>query len=213
MKGFIFDLDGVLIHTDKLHYQAWKKLADSIDVYFDEKINEQLRGVSRTDSLEIILKNSKQTFSSVEKEVLANEKNETYRELLKTLTPEDVAPEVRKALEQIKLLGYKLAVGSSSKNAKYIMDYTDLTKYFDAISDGNNITKSKPDPEVFIKAAEYLSLACEECYVVEDAFAGISAAKAGNFKAIGIGSATEDPDCDFKIHNLLDLISIAERNL
>lgn len=213
MKGFIFDLDGVLIHTDKLHYQAWKKLADSIDVYFDEKINEQLRGVSRTDSLEIILKNSKQTFSSVEKELLANEKNETYRELLKTLTPEDVAPEVRKALEQLKLLGYKLAVGSSSKNAKYIMDYTDLTKYFDAISDGNNITKSKPDPEVFIKAAEYLSLACEECYVVEDAFAGISAAKAGNFKSIGIGSATEDPDCDFKIHNLLDLISIAERNL
>lgn len=211
MKGFVFDLDGVLIHTDKLHYKAWKKLADSIDVYFDEKINEQLRGVSRADSLEIILKNSKQNFSPVEKEMLANEKNETYKELLKTLTPADVAPEVRTTLEQLKVLGYKLAVGSSSKNAKYILDYTDLTKYFDAISDGNNIVKSKPDPEVFIKAAEYLSLDCKDCFVVEDAVAGIQAANAGNFKAIGIGSATEYSGCDYRITNLKELIQIVEK--
>ena len=210
IKGVIFDLDGVLIHTDKLHFQAWKRLADSIHVYFDEKINERLRGVSRMASLKIILENAENQFSETEKELLAAEKNETYKELLKTLTPSDVSQDVRQTLKNLREKGLKLAVGSSSKNAKYILSYTELSDALDAVSDGNNIAKSKPDPEVFLKAAEFLGLSPQECLVVEDAEAGIEAAKAGGFTAVGIGSAARDARADYSIIKLSDLEKILE---
>ena len=209
IKGFIFDLDGVIVFTDKFHYQAWKKMADELGVYFDEKINERLRGVSRMDSLEIILERyNGSPLSQKEKEKLAEKKNEIYRTLLQTMTPEDVSMEVRDTLKALRGKGYRLAIGSSSKNAKFILEKVKLTDAFDAISDGTNITKSKPDPEVFLKAAEYLKLLPEECMVVEDAKAGIQAAKAGGMYAAGIGEAANSAKVDLKLKTFGELKNI-----
>lgn len=155
VKTIIFDLDGVLVYTDKFHYLAWKKMADRIGVPFDETINNRLRGVSRMDSLEIILERSTRKYTQEEKEDLAEEKNGYYKEFLKKMSPADVRPEIRGMLKELHKRGYQLAIGSSSKNTKFILAQTQLTDDFDAISDGTNITKSKPDPEVFLKAAEY----------------------------------------------------------
>ena len=159
IKALIFDLDGVLVFTDHLHYLAWKEMADEIGVYFDERINERLRGVSRMASLDIILENYHgKTLGQKEKEKLAEKKNEIYKKLLETMRPEDVAKEVRDTLQILREKGYLLAIGSSSKNAKFILKKVGLQGAFDAISDGTNITRSKPDPEVFVKAAEFLEV-------------------------------------------------------
>lgn len=188
-KGIIFDLDGVICSTDRYHYLAWKKLADRLDIYFDEKINSRLRGVSRMDSLEIILEHSDKVFTSEEKEKLADEKNEIYVKYLEEMTSEDLTEEVRNTLSKLRKRGYLLAIGSSSKNAKKILQRLGLENFFDAVSDGTNISKSKPDPEVFLKAAEFLKLQPDECLVVEDARAGIDAAGAGGFDSVGLGEA------------------------
>ena len=157
MKAFIFDLDGVIVFTDKFHYQAWKKMADEMGIYFDETINNRLRGVSRSESLEIILERYEGPALSKEKKAeLMESKNNTYRELLASMTPADVTEDVRRTLAELHNRGYKLALGSSSKNAKFILEKVQLLDAFDAISDGTNITKSKPDPEVFLRAAEFL---------------------------------------------------------
>ena len=190
-KGIIFDLDGVICFTDKYHYRAWKKLADRLGIYFDEEINNRLRGVSRMESLEIILERSDEVFSSEEKQFLAAEKNEEYVKLLAGMSTEDLSEEVKSTLEALREKGYLLAIGSSSKNAKPILQRLGLSDFFDAISDGTNITKSKPDPEVFLKAAEYMNLLPDECLVVEDAKAGIDAAVSGGFDSAGLGEAAE----------------------
>ena len=209
IKAFIFDLDGVIVFTDQFHYKAWKQLADKLDIYFDETINHRLRGVSRMDSLEIILENYQgKPFTQEEKEALAEEKNAIYRELLKTMTPADVSEEVRATLKELRRRGYKLSIGSSSKNAKFILEKVELTDYFDAISDGTNITKSKPDPEVFLKAAEYLKEQPECCMVVEDAEAGIEAAIAGGMHTAGIGEAAAYDKTEFAIHRFGELLSL-----
>lgn len=208
MKGIIFDLDGVLIHTDELHYRAWKTIADKIGAPFDRERNNLLRGVSRMESLEIILQKVSTQYTMEEKIALAEEKNSVYRSLLKTLTREDVAEEVRSTLAKLKKQGWKLAIGSSSKNARFILQQSELIDAFDAISDGNNIVNSKPDPEVFLKAAEFLGLEPTDCYVVEDASAGIAAANAGNFVAIGIGAAAQDPNAKYALANFSDLLQI-----
>lgn len=153
IKGIIFDLDGVLLSTDEFHFKAWKTLADKLGIYFDRTINNKLRGVSRMASLEIILGNHKDEFTQEQKNFFAEEKNILYRNLLSKMTPNDVTDEVRKTLELIRAAGIKTAIGSSSKNTRYIMAQTNITQYFDAISDGNNITKSKPDPEVFFESS------------------------------------------------------------
>lgn len=186
IKGFIFDLDGVLVFTDHFHYQAWKAIADKLAIPFDEQINNRLRGVSRMDSLEIILEKYDGVLSKEEKEVLAAEKNEIYKGLLKSMSRDDVSKEVRETITELRRKGYLIALGSSSKNARFILEKTELLSYFDAISDGNNITKSKPDPEVFLKAAQFLGLNPEQCVVVEDAYSGIDAAKAGGMKAVAM---------------------------
>jgi len=209
LKAVIFDLDGVIVFTDKFHYQAWKKMADRMNIYFDETINNRLRGVSRMDSLDIILERyDGGPLSQAKKEELAAQKNEDYRELLKTMTPEDVTDEVRETLAEIRRRGYKIALGSSSKNAKFILERVALTSAFDEISDGTNITKSKPDPEVFLKGAEFLGEKPEDCLVVEDAEAGIDAGIAGGMKTAAIGDAAGCGKADFVLDTFADLLKI-----
>ena len=208
VKTIIFDLDGVLVYTDKFHYLAWKKMADRIGVPFNETINNRLRGVSRMDSLEIILEKSTRKYTDEEKEDLAEEKNGYYKEFLKNMSPADVRPEVREMLKKLHERGYQLAIGSSSKNTKFILAQTCLTDAFDAISDGTNITKSKPDPEVFLKAAEYTHTAPQDCLVVEDAVAGIDAAKAGGMLAAGVGEAKEYEKTDYPMEKVEDLLTL-----
>ena len=209
MRAIIFDLDGVIVFTDQFHYQAWNKMADDMGIYFDEAINNRLRGVSRAESLEIILERYEgEPLSQAKKAELMESKNNTYRELLSTMTPADVKDEVRKTLAELRNRGYKLAIGSSSKNAKFILQQVGLTDAFDAISDGTNISKSKPDPEVFLKAAQFLGAEPEECWVVEDAYAGIDAAKNAGMKAIGIGDASSYEKADERIASFSELLSI-----
>ena len=209
LRAAIFDLDGVLVFTDQFHYQAWKKMADEMGIYFDEEINNRLRGVSRMDSLEIILERYEgEPLSEQKKQELAAQKNETYRSLLQTMTPADVTDEVRETLAEIRRRGYGIALGSSSKNAKFILERVGLTDAFDRISDGNNITKSKPDPEVFVKAAEYLGERPEDCMVVEDAEAGIDAGIAGGMKTAAIGDAVNCGKADYTLQTFSDLLKI-----
>jgi beta-phosphoglucomutase len=199
----------VIVFTDKFHYQAWKKMADGMGIYFDETINNRLRGVSRADSLEIILERYEgEPLSDEKKAALMEEKNNTYRELLATMTPADVTDQVRDTLKALREAGAKLAIGSSSKNTKYILERVNLTDAFDAISDGTNITHSKPHPEVFVKAGEFLGLAPEECVVVEDAYAGIDAAKAAGMAAVGIGDASGYDKADYRIKDFSELLTI-----
>ena len=208
MNAIIFDLDGVLCHTDDYHYMAWKAIADELHIPFNREVNNQLRGVSRMESLKLILRNSPVCYSEQEKFLLAEKKNNIYREYLKTMTRKDVSDEVRKTLAELRRRGFLLAIGSSSKNAKFILERVELTDAFDKISDGTNIVHSKPDPEVFLKAAEYLSLAPSECAVIEDAFAGIDAAKAGNMIAVAIGDATFYDRADVKLEQFSDLLAL-----
>lgn len=203
-KGIIFDLDGVLCHTDHFHYQAWKMLADKLGIPFDETVNNRLRGVSRMESLEIILEKSTKEYSQQEKADFAEEKNEEYKKLLQQMKPSDIPEEVRETLTLLKKK-FPLAVGSSSKNTKLILEKTDLGKYFDAVADGNDIKNSKPDPEVFLVAAERIQLAPADCLVVEDAKAGIDAAVAGGFGSAGIGDAAGYDETDWPLQHFSDL--------
>ena len=208
-KAVIFDLDGVICFTDKYHYLAWKKMADGMGIYFDETINNRLRGVSRMESLEIILERCDKELTQEEKQALAEEKNKTYVELLGQMTEKDLSSEVKETLDSLRKSGLKLAIGSSSKNAKFILERLGLKDYFDAVSDGTNISKSKPDPEVFIKAAEFLHMAPADCLVVEDAKAGVEAAKAGGFDSAGLGEAAESEAVTHAMNSFSDLIGIA----
>ena len=208
-KAVIFDLDGVICFTDKYHYLAWKKMADGMGIYFDETINNRLRGGSRMESLEIILERCDKELSQEEKQALAEEKNKTYVELLGQMTEKDLSSEVKETLDSLRKSGLKLAIGSSSKNAKFILERLGLKDYFDAVSDGTNISKSKPDPEVFIKAAEFLHMAPADCLVVEDAKAGVEAARAGGFDSAGLGEAAESEAVTHAMNSFSDLIGIA----
>ena len=209
-KAVIFDLDGVICFTDKYHYQAWKEIADHEHIYFDEQINNRLRGVSRMESLEIILEKANKKYTEAQKAKLAEVKNEIYRELLQTMTPADLPVEVKETLDKLKGMGLKMAIGLSSKNAKLILSRIGLSDYFDAVSDGTNIQHSKPDPEVFLKAAEALGLAPGECLVVEDAQAGIVAAHRGGFHSAGIGEASRFHLTDYSLLCIKDIIKVAE---
>lgn len=206
IKGVIFDLDGVILSTDDFHYQAWKKLADRLKIPFDREKNNRLRGVSRMASLDIVLEGY--TFSEEEKNAFAEEKNNTYRELLNTLTPEFVNNDVRDTLDELKSQGIKIAIGSSSKNTKLILSRVGLLNAFNAIADGTDIKNSKPDPEVFLIAAQRIGLEPKECIVVEDAFAGIDAAVAGGFVPVAIGDACAHKKAKYRITVLSDLLKI-----
>jgi beta-phosphoglucomutase len=203
-KAVIFDLDGVIVNTDDCHYRAWKQMAEEEGIYFDREINERLRGVSRMESLSIILENSDKIYSDPEKQALALRKNQYYVELIRLLTPRDILPGVMDVLMALKQQGTKVAIGSSSKNALMILKRLKLDTVFDAVADGNDITRSKPDPEVFLVAAQKMATEPGSCLVVEDAKAGIEAAKAGGMIALGIGPAASCPQADFKAKSLSD---------
>lgn len=207
-QGVIFDLDGVICFTDKYHYAAWKTVADKLGIEFNETINNRLRGVSRMDSLEIILEKYDGALSAREKEALAEEKNELYKRLLVKMSPADLSPEVKATLDALRAAGLKLAIGSSSKNTKFILERLGLGGYFDAISDGTNITRSKPDPQVFLMAAEFLGLRPEKCLVVEDAQAGIAAAVSGGFDSAGLGEAAQCGQATYAMNAFGELTGI-----
>ena len=209
ITSVIFDLDGVIVFTDKYHYLAWKMIADELGIYFDEEINNRLRGVSRMDSLNIILENYDGEELSPERKIeLATRKNDYYRELLKKMSPSDVADSVRDTLYKLKKRDYFIALGSSSKNAKFILERVNLLDAFDVISDGTNIINSKPNPEVFVKAANFLSQPCNHCLVVEDAEAGINAGKSAGMATVAIGDATKGNIADRNIDDFSDLLDI-----
>lgn len=208
-KGIIFDLDGVICFTDEYHYQAWKAMADSIGVEFDRTINNRLRGVSRMASLDIILEKSDVEYSKTEKEELAAQKNELYKQYLANMTPADLSAETKSTLDALHAAGLKLAIGSSSKNAPFILKRIGLEGFFDAVSDGNNITRSKPDPEVFLKAAQYLGLQPADCLVVEDAVSGAEAGHAGGFRVACVGDAAAACVGDYNMKSLTELVAIA----
>lgn len=209
-KGIIFDLDGVICFTDKYHYQAWKKIADELGIYFDEQINNRLRGVSRMESLDIVLERYDGVLPDEEKLKWATIKNDYYRELLQGMTPKDLDSETKETLLELRKMGLLLAIGSSSKNSKIILNNIGLGEFFDAVSDGNNIAKSKPDPEVFLKAAQFIGCSPEECLVVEDAAAGIDAAAAGGFDSAAIGDAVNYGRATYNLTSFSDLISITK---
>lgn len=210
-KGVIFDLDGVICFTDKYHYLAWKTMADSIGVPFDRSINNRLRGVSRMASLDIILEKSGVEYSQAEKEKLAAQKNDLYKEYLKSMSPKDLSQEVKSTLDALRAVGHKLAIGSSSKNTPFILKQIGLGDFFDAVSDGNNITHSKPDPEVFLKAAAFLGLEPKDCLVVEDAVSGAEAGHAGGFRVACVGDASEAGAGDYNMKSITELTDIAGR--
>lgn len=202
IKAVIFDLDGVIVSTDDYHYRAWKKISDEEDIYFDREINERLRGVSRMESLEIILERSNKEYSEEEKLSFAERKNSLYRNLLEELTPNDILPGVMNALETLKSNNIKIAIGSSSKNTEFILNKIGLNDYFDAISDGTQIKNSKPDPEVFLLAAKKVCIEPKQCLVVEDADAGVEAGLAGGMKVLAVGYASRNEKANLRMKSL-----------
>ena len=188
IRACIFDLDGVIVDTASHHFVAWRQLADELGVPFSEEDNEALKGVSRVDSLEYILNKGGLVLDAATKVRLMERKNAHYLELAGQTTPEDALPGVVKLIDELKASGMKVALGSSSKNAEMILTRLKLIDRFDALVDGNHITLSKPDPEVFLMGAKALNLAPEQCLVFEDAQSGIDAANTGGFPVIGIGN-------------------------
>lgn len=205
-EGVIFDLDGVICSTDRYHYLAWKRIADRLGIPFDERINGRLRGVSRMDSLNIILEGYDGSLTQVQKEALAEEKNALYRASLADMSPDDLPQDVRRTLDALRAAGLRLAIGSSSRNTRFILERLGLADFFDAVSDGTNITRSKPDPQVFLMAADFLGLPPARCLVVEDAQSGIAAAKAGGFDSAGVGDAAAF--ATYPMERVSDLIAI-----
>lgn len=204
----IFDLDGVICFTDEYHYTAWKELADGLGIPFDKEKNNRLRGVSRMASLDILLENSPKSYSPEEKQALAEQKNKRYRELLGQMSPADLPEKTKAVLDALRGMGLKLAIGSSSKNAPVILRQIGLEGYFDAVADGSQITHSKPDPEVFFKAAGMLDISPANCLVVEDAVSGAEAAKAGGMHCACVGDAAKNRAGDYNLKSLDDLLVI-----
>jgi beta-phosphoglucomutase len=186
-KGFIFDLDGVIVDTAKYHFLAWKRLAKSLDIDFTEEENEQLKGVSRVKSLEKILSWGNKTISEDKFTELMGKKNEEYLSYIAEMGSDEILPDVPRVLEALIEKQQPISLGSASKNARTILERVDLKKYFDAIVDGNDVSKAKPDPEVFLIAAKLLDMKPENCIVFEDSVAGVEAANTANMISIGIG--------------------------
>ncbi|MGF7140344.1 beta-phosphoglucomutase [Roseimarinus sediminis] len=188
IKACLFDLDGVIVDTAKYHYLAWRELALELGFEFTEAHNEQLKGVSRMASLDLLLEIGGISISQEEKEKLAAGKNERYVAFISKMQADEILPGVLRFLDELKNAGIKTAIGSASKNAPLILERLRLTPFFDAIVDGNKVDKAKPDPEVFLKGATALGVEAHECVVFEDAEAGIEAAINGKMKCVGIGN-------------------------
>ncbi len=187
MKAAIFDLDGVVVYTDKYHYLGWKQLADEQGWRFDESLNDQLRGVSRMASLQVILDHNGIELSEDEKERLASRKNEYYKKLLESIDDDAVVSGSIEFIAALRTQGLRIGLGSSSRNAAMVLDKLGITELFDAIVTGHDITRSKPDPQIFLMGAEQLGVAPAECAVFEDAASGVEAALAGGMIVVGFG--------------------------
>ena len=202
IQAVIFDLDGVIVSTDEFHFLAWQQLAQEKGIPFSREDNEKLKGVSRMESLEIILQRSPTKFSDQAKEQMAERKNSFYRDLLKKLTPADVLPGVLRFLQDLRTRKIRAAIGSSSKNAVPILGAIGLAGAFEAVADGTQIKKSKPHPEVFLLAASLLNVPPQECLVVEDAEAGVEAGLAAGMRVLAVGSASSLPKATFRAKDL-----------
>ncbi|ENN7063091.1 beta-phosphoglucomutase [Listeria monocytogenes] len=207
LKGVVFDLDGVITDTAHYHYLAWKKTAESIGIEFDEAFNENLKGVSRIDSLLLILRKDgrENDFTEEQIEALAADKNEFYVSLLKEITPADVLPGIKELIVDLKKQNLKCAIASVSKNARTVLSALEMEQEFDYIVDAAKITKSKPDPEIFVEACRGLGLETSEVVGIEDAQAGIEAINAAGIVSVGVGSGLRDADMTVKSTGLLDL--------
>ena len=204
-EAIIFDLDGVVVSTDNCHYEAWKQLADEEGIYFDRTINERLRGVSRMESLEIVLERAEKSYSDDEKMEMAERKNGYYKELITKLDKTAILDGAEEFINDAKAKGVKVAIGSSSKNTIAILTQVGLLETFDKIADGNDIKNSKPAPDVFLKAAEKLGIEPDKCLVVEDADAGVEAALAANMDVIAVGYASANPKATYSAKGLFDI--------
>lgn len=193
----IFDLDGVICHTDEYHYLAWRRLCDDLGLMFDRKLNERLRGVSRRESLEIILRHNDVEFPERQMLEFMDRKNQWYGEYLLRMSPADLEEDVRPTLHSLRSMGLRLAIGSSSRNARLILDRLGIAGLFDTIVDGTMILRSKPDPEVFLKAASLVGASPTGCVVVEDALSGIHAAQRARIPCIAY--RLHDPELDVAI--------------
>lgn len=214
IKALIFDLDGVLTDTAKYHYLAWKKLADELGYYFDEDINELLKGVSRINSFEIILEKNNATnkYTLEEKETLANKKNEYYKEMIEQLTHDDILDGIVPFISEARENGVKCAVASISKNAQRVLELLEISNLFDYIADAALVKKPKPDPEIFLTCANALGFEPNECIGIEDAQAGIESIKGAGMLAVGINVTVTslEPDIILKSTKELDFKQICK---
>ena len=204
-KGFIFDLDGVIVDTAKYHFLAWRKLANGLDIDFTEEENEQLKGVSRIKSLEKILDWGNKTISQEQFTDLMAKKNEDYLGYISNMDASEILPDVNRVLNYLTEKKQPISLGSASKNARPILEKVDLLSLFDAIVDGNDVTKAKPDPEVFIIGSELLNIELEHCVVFEDSVAGIQAANNANMLSIGIGDADTLNEADYVFKDFTEM--------
>ena len=188
IKGCIFDLDGVIVDTAKYHFMAWKRLAGQLKINFTEKDNERLKGVSRLESLEIILEIGHMRLSKKRKDEYASLKNKWYVDLISRMTPDEILPGSIEFIDELKNAGIKVAIGSASKNTPLILERVGMKEMFEAVADGNVVHKAKPDPEVFLTAAKMLGVEPDKCVVFEDAIAGVQAAINAGMMCVGIGS-------------------------
>jgi beta-phosphoglucomutase len=187
-KAVIFDLDGVITDTAHYHFLAWKRLADSVGAPFDEAFNEQLKGVDRMGSLELILARAPRTYTPDEKRALADAKNGHYQELIATMTPSDLLPGALRALEEVRAAGLKIGLASVSRNAFTVLDRLGIRDRFDDVVDAATVINGKPDPEIFLTAAAHLGVDPKDCLGVEDAAAGVASIKDAGMFAVGVGN-------------------------
>ncbi len=206
MQAALFDLDGVIVDTAKFHYLAWRELANGLGFDLSEEQNEKLKGISRMESLDVILGMGGVALPDDEKLRLATIKNGRYVEMIKTIDASEILRGAKEYLIELRARGVKIALGSASKNAEIILKNLGILPLFDAIIDGNKVSRSKPDPEVFLLGAQALGVAPSECVVYEDAAAGVEAAKAGGMYAVGIGLASNLPRADIVVPGLYALL-------
>ncbi len=201
-KGAIFDLDGVLVDTAKLHFQAWLRLAKKLEIPFTEADNERLKGVSRDESLNILLSLGNVSLPASDRVALANQKNRWYVDLIETLTSSDLLPGAQHCLTELQQRGIPIALASASRNAMAVLKRLGIAHHFRVVLDGNSVTKAKPDPEIFLRAAAAIATEREDCVAFEDAPAGIRAAHAGSMYAVGVGKPDDLPEADVVIPDL-----------
>lgn len=207
VKGFIFDLDGVITDTAEYHYLAWKELADELGITIDYSFNEQLKGISRMDSLDRILAHGNQSdrFTQIKKEELANKKNSNYVELIQKVSKKDLLPGIMSLLEDLKANNIKIALASASKNGPFILDRLEIADYFDAVVDPSTLKNGKPDPEIFVKAAEFINVLPTEAVGVEDAEAGVDSINAAGMFSVGVGTPESMAKANFIVTDTKDL--------